>query len=191
MPNPYADDDGTEFYRNLINIGPGVEVHATRGENIPITIGGATGSGYTLVIGYCWSDAAITNLNGPDFDGSLTETMIVNALNIGGGGMGCPPDVTIECTESTDPSNTGMANAMDECSDVTVTYQDATILDELCIQQIQRRWRATDECGNTSECDQFITIGDTEAPDLTCAADVTVECDESTHPGNTGICRGN
>ena len=61
------------------------------------------------------------------------------------------------------------------------------ITDELCVQQIQRRWKATDACGNTAECDQVITIVDTTSPDLTCAADVTIECDESTLPANTGM----
>ena len=38
----------------------------------------------------------------------------------------CAADITIECDESTDPANTGVSTATDECSDVTVTYQDAT-----------------------------------------------------------------
>ena len=92
----------------------------------------------------------------------------------------CAADITIECDESTDPANTGVSTATDECSDVTVTYIEALTTNELCLQVITRRWKATDACGNTSECDQLISIVDTTYPDLTCAADVTIECDEST-----------
>ena len=70
----------------------------------------------------------------------------------------CAADVTIECDESTHPDIPATSTATDECSDVTVTYQDATITDDLCLQVIQRRWKATDACGNTSECDQLITV---------------------------------
>lgn len=100
----------------------------------------------------------------------------------------CPVDLTIECTESTLPANTGMATAIDSC-DLTpeVTYADVTVAGS-CPQEytITRTWTATDTCGNSSSCTQTITVDDSMAPTITCPADVTIECTESTLPGNQG-----
>ena len=102
--------------------------------------------------------------------------------------ISCPADVTIECDESSDPSNTGEATATDNCDTApTITFTDATAAGT-CPQEsvITRTWTATDACGNSSTCDQIITIDDSTAPVITCPADVTIECDESTAPLNTG-----
>ena len=141
------------------------------------------------IAGDCPAEYAITRTwTAVDECGNESDCdQTINVLDTGAPELTCAPSVTIQCDESADPANTGTSTATDECSDVTVTYQDATITDELCIQQIQRRWKATDACGNTAECDQIITIVDTEAPDLTCPGDVSVECDESTLPANTGM----
>src|SRR5258706_12219299 len=39
-----------------------------------------------------------------------------------------------------------------------------------------RTWRATDDCGNFSECSQKVTVVDTTKPTITCVPDKTVEC---------------
>ncbi len=45
--------------------------------------------------------------------------------------------------------------------------------------EVKRTWTATDACGNTSSCDQFITIeGDEEPPVITCPPDVTFDCND-------------
>ena len=100
----------------------------------------------------------------------------------------CAADVTIECSESTDTANTGTSTAIDNCgSAVDVIYSDVVASGSCnAAGSITRTWTATDVCGNVSTCDQTITIVDTTAPTLTCAADVTIECDESTAPANTG-----
>jgi hypothetical protein len=51
-----------------------------------------------------------------------------------------------------------------------------------CPERITRTYRASDECGNSTECVQVITIDDTIAPVLTCPADVTLPC------GSTPVC---
>jgi len=99
-----------------------------------------------------------------------------------------PPDVTIECDQSTDPSNTGQATATDNCDTTPViTYSDvetpASCLEE---KTITRTWMATDACGNSSSGVQTITVVDTTPPVITLPPDVTIECDESTDPSNTG-----
>jgi hypothetical protein len=99
-----------------------------------------------------------------------------------------PSDRTVECTESTAPSNTGSASAMDSCDDTpAVSYTDRDAAGD-CPQEyvITRTWRAEDACGNVTTRDQVITVVDTTPPVLTLPADRTVECTESTAPSNTG-----
>ncbi|NND93327.1 MAG: hypothetical protein HKN45_00560, partial [Flavobacteriales bacterium] len=87
----------------------------------------------------------------------------------------CPEDITVECTESTEPSNTGMATGEDNCGDVIITYIDSPV-EGSCPASFQRAWKATDECENTVVCIQTISIADTTPPELTINPDATVEC---------------
>ena len=100
----------------------------------------------------------------------------------------CPADVTIECDASSDPSSTGSATATDNCEGApTITMSDS-VASGSCPQAsvITRTWTATDACGNSSTCVQTITVEDTTPPAISCPADDTVECGESTDPSNTG-----
>ena len=100
----------------------------------------------------------------------------------------CPVNVTIECDESTDPSHTGSATATDAC-DVSplVTHADTITLGTCPDEwQIARIWTANDDCGHSSNCQQTINVEDNTAPAITCPSDITIECDESTDPSNTG-----
>ncbi len=100
----------------------------------------------------------------------------------------CPANVTIECTESTDPDSTGVASATDNCDPAPVVTSSDVTAAGACPQEytITRTWVASDACGNSSTCAQTITIEDTTPPNITCPADVTIECDESTDPANSG-----
>ncbi len=102
--------------------------------------------------------------------------------------IACPPDITIECDESTSPDNTGYATATDNCpGEITLTYEDV-FTQGGCPQEgtIDRTWTATDACGNSASCVQTITIEDTTAPIIVCPPDVTVSCTDPTHPDYTG-----
>jgi len=44
----------------------------------------------------------------------------------------------------------------------------------------------TDEAGCSDTCETTVTIQDTMPPDIICPDDRTIECDESSDPGNTG-----
>lgn len=100
----------------------------------------------------------------------------------------CPANLTIECTASTLPPNTGTATATDGCDpSPDVTFTDVTVGGSCPAEStITRTWLATDECGNTSTCTQIIVVDDSTAPVITCPADLTIECDDSTLPVNTG-----
>jgi hypothetical protein len=100
----------------------------------------------------------------------------------------CPPNVTIECSGSTDPGSTGTATASDNCDGTpTVGFTDVTVAG-VCAQgiAITRTWVATDDCGNSSSCVQSILLDDIVAPQINCPPDVTIECTASTLPANTG-----
>ncbi len=78
----------------------------------------------------------------------------------------CPSDVTIQCTESTLPANTGTVSVTDDCEpSPTIVYTDA-ITTSACPQtySIARIWTVSDICGNVSECTQIIEVIDTTAP---------------------------
>ena len=93
-----------------------------------------------------------------------------------------PSNVTLECDQSTDPANTGTPTGSDNCDATpTITYSDVTDAGV-----ITRTWTIEDDCGNYVEQDQTITIADTTDPVITVPADITIECDESTAPANTG-----
>ncbi|MHC4676046.1 MAG: PKD domain-containing protein, partial [Planctomycetota bacterium] len=99
----------------------------------------------------------------------------------------CPDNVTLECPADTSPENTGLATATDDCDDeAAITYSD--VLSGACPEVIVRTWTATDTSGNSSSCEQVITVQDTTPPTITCPADITLEleCPADTTPAATG-----
>ncbi|UCE58659.1 MAG: hypothetical protein JSU63_14595 [Phycisphaerales bacterium] len=91
--------------------------------------------------------------------------------------LSIPGNITIECGEPTDPSNTGVATATDNCDPAPiVTWGDTSA--GTCPEVITRTWTATDACGNSDTGVQTITVDDTIPPTFTIVpADTTVECD--------------
>ena len=84
----------------------------------------------------------------------------------------CPVNITIECEESTSPTNTVWATATDNCStNVAMTYTDSSTAGTCEGEEvISRAWTAMDGCGNSSAvCTQTITVVDDTAPMITCA----------------------
>ncbi|MFN4256198.1 MAG: T9SS type A sorting domain-containing protein [Saprospiraceae bacterium] len=94
----------------------------------------------------------------------------------------CPADVTIDCTQSTQPPATGQltpANVIELCGLNAITFTDNTnIPTGPHCDRIRRTWRATDNAGNTATCNQLISINDTAVPVLNTAA----------HPNKTLAC---
>ena len=94
----------------------------------------------------------------------------------------CPADVTVGndagVCEATGV-NLGTPTVTDNCTppfSVTITNDAPAVFP---VGSTNVTWTATDSEGNIGTCTQIVTVEDTEAPTITCPADVTV----STNPG--------
>ena len=89
-----------------------------------------------------------------------------------------PADVTVNCDAI--PA-AGTPTATDNCdSDVTINYEGENQTAGVCNDSytLTRRWTATDNCGNSTEAIQTITVQDTTKPEFTVVpSDVTVSCE--------------
>ncbi|MEZ5031033.1 MAG: DUF5011 domain-containing protein [Saprospiraceae bacterium] len=100
----------------------------------------------------------------------------------------CAADIIVECTDPTDPANTGTSTALDNCGTPTVTYTDVTTPGACTAEYIiTRTWTAEDECGLTSTCEQTITVDDSTPPAVVCPANTAVECSDDKTSGANGV----
>ncbi len=112
--------------------------------------------------------------------------------------LNCPPDVTVECGQPTDPPATGQVTAIDNCDLLfSIIYTDSVTPGACATERvISRTWTARDDCQNTSSCTQHITVADSTPPVLThCPPDLTVGCGEVPEPNvqtivATDACQG-
>ena len=89
-----------------------------------------------------------------------------------------PENVTLNCDEPIDLED---ALATDNCSDVTITYEEQQEVGD-CENEftITRTITATDECGNSTQTTQIITVIDETAPEFTFVpVPFEIECIES------------
>lgn len=71
----------------------------------------------------------------------------------------CPDDITLDCQANfLNFDITGEAEAIDNCGEVTVTYEDDGELDTCGEGVINRTWTATDAAGLKHTCIQVITV---------------------------------
>ncbi|MCF8239636.1 MAG: T9SS type A sorting domain-containing protein, partial [Saprospiraceae bacterium] len=115
---------------------------------------------------------------------------IITISDLIGPAITCPMDVTLACTDPTDPGATGMATATDNCSlNPVISFADIVTPSGLCPQNytISRTWTAVDDCSNSNQCMQQITVIDLTPPIITCPADLTVDCAASILPAATGF----
>jgi hypothetical protein len=96
----------------------------------------------------------------------------------------CPDDVTVECIGDVPPANINDVTASDNCGNVTVTHVGDVSDGKTCPEVITRTYQAEDECGNTAQCTQRITIHDMTNPQITCPDDIAVQCIEDVPPAN-------
>jgi len=91
-----------------------------------------------------------------------------------------PQDRTIECSDPMPEVET--LSADDLCSKATVSFSEERI-DGDCPNnyQLVRTWTATDDCGNTTEHVQTITVQDTPAPEFVGempAEEIFIRCED-------------
>ena len=101
----------------------------------------------------------------------------------------CPAALTIVGCDASDApaADISLVIASDQCSNVTITHEGDIATGTGCPTDpllITRTYRATDECGNFTECSQVISIIDNVAPDMvSCPADILIiGCDPSDAP---------
>lgn len=97
-----------------------------------------------------------------------------------------PHNQAIQCGDIPPPAE---PVATDACSgDAAEVSFTETVYENGCRTTVIRLYSATDACGNTTEVSQTIEIEDTEGPEITCPADVLLQCgDEDTNPALLGI----
>jgi hypothetical protein len=92
-----------------------------------------------------------------------------------------PGNVTIACNATIPP--VGVATATDGCAgNVTIVYLGQSTMNATCPgnYQINRTWRATDACGNSTAATQTITVTDNQAPTFTSVpGNVTIQCQQA------------
>ena len=147
---------------------------------------------YTDVVapGICTANYIITRTwSATDGCGNLgTVVQTITVRDISAPVITCPAPITINIEDSSLPSNTGTATAIDNCDlSPSISFVDVKTPGN-CPGAfiITRSWSATDACHNTSSCDQVITIQDITPPVITCPANVTLNCQDPVLPANTG-----
>ncbi len=101
----------------------------------------------------------------------------------------CPANITVQCAAQVPIPNTANVTSSDNCNGVpTVTFVNDVTVNQTCVNRymVQRTYRATDECGNSSTCQQTITVFDNTLPAITCPPDLTVQCASQVPGPNTG-----
>jgi len=93
--------------------------------------------------------------------------------------INCPDDTTIECSDSSDPADTGMPVVTDDCDTDPMVTMEEVVTPGVCASAstIVRTWTATDSTGNVATCSQTINIEDSTAPVAPAnLATVTIQC---------------
>lgn len=91
----------------------------------------------------------------------------------------CPADVTVNCNDGIFPTDIGQATANDACNNPisNITFTDNPMNVQNCAGEITRTWIATDDSGNSTTCQQIISI---QADDINAVCqDITVSLDDN------------
>jgi HYR domain/Secretion system C-terminal sorting domain len=115
---------------------------------------------------------------GTDLCGNFSQcTQIITVNDVTAPVITCPVAVTVSCASAVPAVNIASVTATDNCAGVvTITHISDVISNQTCANRftVTRTYRATDVCGNFSQCTQIITVNDVTAPVITCPANITV-----------------
>ncbi|MFZ1677594.1 MAG: hypothetical protein WAT91_09985, partial [Saprospiraceae bacterium] len=91
---------------------------------------------------------------------SATASQVITVQDIVAPVIMCPDDITILYSESTAPSHTGIAIALDNCDQSPLlNYADFIPFNPCASDKlIIRTWMTVDKCGNSTTCQQRITF---------------------------------
>ncbi|WP_205461980.1 HYR-like domain-containing protein, partial [Mangrovibacterium lignilyticum] len=131
-------------------------------------IGTDCASVYTIVRTWTATDAC---------GNSVSASQTISVVDTTAPVISCPADMIVDCEFD---GESGMATATDNCTaegDIVIGYVDSSDLDDCGLGMITRTWTATDCAGNSSSCEQMITVKDDEAPVISCPADMIVDCE--------------
>jgi uncharacterized delta-60 repeat protein len=108
---------------------------------------------------------------------STTCTQVVTIIDVAGPALTCPSNLIVACAAEIPVANFAGGSVTDDGdpSPTVVHLSDTSSGSNPRI--ITRTYRATDACGNATTCSQSITVHDTNAPTMSCAADVVVAAD--------------
>ena len=138
----------------------------TASDNCPgASISGSHNPGDQFFIGITIVTYTASDANGNT--ATCTFNVIVNDPS-GPLGIVCPGDVTISCSDTTDPSNTGTAMSTGSCPSCNIIFTDTDNQGNTgCAQfnyTITRTWTAIDFFNNSATCIQTITVQDMTPP---------------------------
>ena len=139
-----------------------VEVVATDSCSSPIIVTQSPLAGTSVGLGLTTITVTVADQVG----NATSNTIALTIIDTIAPGITCPADVTVNRLAATDPYATGFATSTDNCTNVTVTYDDNRSSLTNCNASgfIFRTWTATDAATNTTTCVQTITIVDTNTP---------------------------
>ncbi|MBK6996585.1 MAG: hypothetical protein IPH31_17240 [Lewinellaceae bacterium] len=109
--------------------------------------------------------------------------------------MTCPGNVTVSCASNVPPADiAAVTNVGDNCGGTVTVFnfpQDA-ISNQSCTNRftITRSYFAVDECGNSKNCIQIITVNDQTKPTMTCPGNLTLTCANQVPAANTASVTG-
>jgi len=97
-----------------------------------------------------------------------------------------PANRVLECPGDTRTNVTGVATATDVCGSVAISYSDVVSNSCGLTKTVWRLWTATDQCGNTTNGLQTITVRDITAPRIT-APNISVQCADDVPPPHANL----